>query len=243
MANYVPLHNETHRNIRIITSRGADYGENIHFVPVVADELRSVVLDYPVFLIKDPDTGQFGLNALLGFEPGENLFLEDDRWNAVYVPAHVRRQPFMVGVQGKPGDEKTPQNTFITINTDSPRVSEEEGERLFDDEGMATPYLENTSRMVFGLMNGVENSKIFIDWLAEKDLIESAQLNVTFGSGEQKRFDGLYTVNDEKMAELDSEIVQGMYKTGYLQACELITASTGQMQRLIDLKNEKAAGG
>ena len=103
MANPVALNNKTHRDLRVITSRGAGFGENIHIVPVIADELGNLVLDYPVCLIKDPETGRFKMSALLGFDPGENLYLEGDRWNALYVPLHVQRQPFMVGYSAPGG--------------------------------------------------------------------------------------------------------------------------------------------
>lgn len=241
MANYVALSSETHRTTRVVTDRGARYGEDIHFLPVIADELRHLVLDYPVFLMKDPQTGQFGLFALLGFEPGENLFLEGDRWDAAYLPAHVRRQPFMVAFRGKPDEVPKPGETVVTIDMDSERVRASEGERLFDDEGKATPYLERISQILSGLVSGMESSRGLIDQLAEHDLIESAQLNITFADGEQKRFEGLYTINEEKYRDLGPQSLDALHRSGALEAATLMTASVGHVQKLIDRRNERKA--
>ena len=55
MSNPVILHNDTHRKLRVITTRGAEFGEKTHIVPVLGDELHNLVLDFPVYLMKDKD--------------------------------------------------------------------------------------------------------------------------------------------------------------------------------------------
>lgn len=239
MANNIVLDTKKHRNTRIITKRGAEFGENMHCVPVIADELRHLVLEYPVCLIKDNNTGKFGLYALHGLEPGENLFLHGDEWNATYIPLHIKRQPFTVGVTGKDGDKPTPENTVLTIDMDNTRVQESEGEALFDDKGNATEYLKGVSNLLQGLIPGIIKTDAFIDTLAEHDLIESVQLTVSFADGEEKKFDGLYTINEDNLQELSGELVQEFHQKGYLQACNLLLASIGNVQKLINLKKKK----
>ena len=98
------LSSETHRDLRVVTKRGAEYGEAIHMVPVAADELRHLVLEYPVVLIKDADSGRYAMCAMLGFEEGENLFLEGNRWDAARRPLSMEVQPFLIG---RPADAGT----------------------------------------------------------------------------------------------------------------------------------------
>lgn len=243
MANYVPLNTETHRSMRVIADRGAEYGENIHICPVVADELSNLVLDYPACLIKDPNNGQFGLCVLLGFESGENLFLEGDCWDACYVPANMRCMPFRVAFTTAEGEPHKPENTVLTIDLDSSRVQEERGEALFNSDGSPSAFLQNINGELSRLMSGVESTRAFIDLLVDKDLIEPARISVSFADGEKKNFDGLYTINHEKLAGLPEETVQLMYERGYLQACTMIVVSMGQVQRLINLRNARRAAG
>ena len=244
MASSVILDSKVHQSVRVRTDRGAEFGENMHLVPVIADELPRLLLEYPVCLIKDSETGQFGLHALLGFEPGENLFLDGNHWDAMYVPMHLRRQPFMVGIAGDEDAKPTPENTMITIDMGSARISETEGERLFDDGGEATQYLQSISELLSSLLPGISVTDVFVKQLADYDLIEPARLDVTFANGEQRNFDGLYTVSDEKLRELDDQKLRDLHDRGYLQASHLLLASIGQVQRLINRKNARltAAG-
>ncbi len=243
MANPVVLDSKTHGDIRVNAKRGAEFGENIHMVPVIAEELPRLVLDYPVCLIKDPETGQFELQALLGFEAGENLFLTGNRWEATYVPMHLRRQPFMVGIAGEDGAEPTPENTIITIDMESARVSDTEGERLFDENGGPTPYLQSISNLLGGLIPGLRTTEAFIKTLVDNDLIESATFNAGFVNGENRHFEGLPTVSDEKLRELDDDKTILMHDRGHLQASYLLLASFGQVNRLINLKDARIVAG
>lgn len=240
-SNVVALNNESHRNLTVVSKRGAEYGEATHLIPVVANELRNLVLEYPVCITKDPSNGQFSLCALLGFEPGGNLYLNGDRWDAQYIPMHIRRQPFMVGYknpQAAPGEDK---GAVITLDLNSKRVNEDggEGERLFDDEGNNTPFMQQVSDLMGQLMAGMESTNAFLNILADSDLIEPAHINVQFASGEQKRYEGLYTINEEKLQKLDADKLVHFHQHGFLQAAYWLGASMGQVRKLIALKNTK----
>ena len=233
------LDKEKHRDLRVITARGAAYGEEVHFVPVVADELPSLVLEYPVILMKDKQGGQFGLYALLGFDPGENLYLDGEEWGARYIPAHLRRQPFLVAVAGGDGSgtAQESQGTVISIDIDSKRISETEGERLFNEDGSQTEYLASVTNLLSVMMGSFEATRMFVAALKEHDLIEPARMDIVFADGEEKRYEGLCTVSDKKLSALPDDAVTTLHKKGYLQACYLLLASLGQVPGLIERKN------
>jgi hypothetical protein len=253
--NNVIINSNIHKNIKVCTGHGKKFGENIHFVPVIADELRSLMLEFPCCLLKNNQTGQFGLYALLGFEPGENLFLTDNGWNSHYIPLHIRRQPFMVGRIGDATATPRAENTVLTIDMDSLRVKQaadvEDAQALFDDKQKPTSYLTSMSKMLFELSQGMQRTEHFIQVLADNDLIEPIQLNVTLNkviverhksaetkvATETKNFDGLYVINEKKLARLSGDLLAQLHKNGYLQACYLMMASIGQIQKLIQLRN------
>lgn len=241
MTQFVALDKKVHAKTRVLTGRGAKFGENIHLLPVIADELTQLVLEYPVCLIKSNETGQFGLQALLGFEPQENLFLKADSWQANYVPLHIKRQPFMVAVNGKAGEQPSENNTVITINMDNSRVQESNGELIFDEAGEPTPFMSEVNQMLSALVNGIIRTEAFINSLNELDLIEPVHLNVSLVGQEQKRFEGIYTVNETKLKQLPSDKLTEMNNKGYLQACYLLLASMGNVQKLIALKRAALA--
>ncbi|NHN38379.1 SapC family protein [Pseudomaricurvus alcaniphilus] len=236
MARPEMLSLEAHKNTRIITARGAAYGDNVHMVPVTARELPRLVVDFPVVMIKNNETGQFELTVLLGFEPGENLYLEDDKWTTRYIPLHLQRQPFMVGFQTRKGDDPGAKNAVMSLDMDSNRVSTTEGEPLFLEDGKKSPLLERMDGILSELMSGTELTKVFLAKILELELIEPAQMDVTFPSGKKMRYDGVYTVNAEKLAALEGEQLQELHKRGFLQACHIMMASLGQFNKLIARK-------
>ena len=239
MADIQALNSETHRDLRVVIKRGAEYGDNTHLVPVVADELRSLVLEYPVIFIKDEKSGRFSMCAMLGFEAGENLFLDGEDWDAIYVPVHIRRQPFSLSYTAEKDGEPDPASLVIAIDMDSKRVQEEGGERLFDEDGNQTDLLNNVNDVLAGVGTAGAANDAFIDALTEHNLIEPANLDVQFAGGEQKRFEGIYTVQDESLNKIEGEALAELYKAGYLQAAWLMLASIANVRKLLQRRAER----
>jgi len=100
-----------------LTLRDGQTAGPAHLVPVLATELRELAIEMPVVLVKNPDTGAFGLFALTGFRSGENLFLDSQgQWQSDYVPFDVRRRPFVMVRRGDGEDGA------IAIDLDDPAV-------------------------------------------------------------------------------------------------------------------------
>lgn len=239
MADIQALSSEAHRDLRVVIKRGAEYGENTHLVPVLADELRSLVLEYPVILIKDKESGRYNMCAMLGFEQDENLFLEGEEWDAIYVPVHIRRQPFSLTYTAEKDGKPDPDSLVIAIDMDSNRVNEQEGERLFDEDGNNTDLLKNVNDVLAGVGTAGASTDAFISALVEHDLIEPANLDVQFAGGEKKRFEGIYTVQDEKLNKIEGEVLADLYKKGYLQAAWLMLTSIANVRKLLHLKAQR----
>lgn len=239
MARPEILNAQLHKDVRVITAFGAEYGDNVHIVPVTVKELANLVTDYPVLITKDPETGQFELSALLGFEPGENLYLGNAKWNSGYRPLHLQRQPFMLCIQTNSAEE---EKAVVSLDMDSKRVLVgmashcDIGERLFDDTGEITPQLSKFQKVLSELIVGSELSKVFLQKLLALELIEPARLDVAFAGENKKRFEGIYTVNAEKLASLNGLTLQELHERGYLQACHFILASLGNISKLVSWK-------
>lgn len=233
MADIQVLNSNEHRDIRVVVERGAEYGDNSHIVPVVADELRNLALEYPVVLVKDPDSGRYGLCALLGFDQGENLYLDGNDWDAAYIPVHVRRQPFALTYTAEKDGKPDPSSLAISVDMDSQRISQDQGERLFEEDGSQSEFLNSMQELLAGLGPAMAGTNVFIDTLDQHSLIEPAQLDVQFAGGEKRRFDGLYTVHDGRLSELEGDALADLYKRGFLQAAWLMLASVGNMRKLL----------
>ena len=183
--------------------------------------------------MKNNQTGQFELFVLTGFDEGQNLFLQNDIWHAAYVPLHLQRQPFKLGVGNRLSNNSEHTQLAVAINEQHPRVSNSEGARLFDENSEPTAYLSNVSEQLIKLMQGGERTTAFINTLLKHDLIEAVQLKITEPNGETQSYNGLYSVAANTLQQLSAETLDELPSMGYLQACHLILCSNGHVQKLV----------
>jgi len=86
MTSHVALDRDAHRDLRIRGGSSAELGDGVMACLTVPDEFRRVQNEFPILFRRDLDSGLFSALALFGFENGENLFIEDGRWDARYRP-------------------------------------------------------------------------------------------------------------------------------------------------------------
>ena len=75
MTRHAHLNNVEHKDLRIITARGAQYGDDMMYALTFPAEFRNVQAHYPIVFGKAPD-GTFTPLALFGFREKQNLFLD-----------------------------------------------------------------------------------------------------------------------------------------------------------------------
>ena len=99
MPNFALLNNVDHENLRVIRDYSSQYGDNEVSVVTFPQEFRAIQNEYPIFFKKNAETGKFIPVALMGLRQNENVFLSEAGWDAQYIPASVKRRPFLIGVQ------------------------------------------------------------------------------------------------------------------------------------------------
>ena len=234
MSNYKVLSPATHKNTRIVTKRGEAFGDNIQYSLTYPLEFRNIQSCYPIFFSKSGETGEFFPIALFGFEKNENLFLDDSGWSASYIPMMVEREPFLIGYQGTSENDLKP---IVSIDIESPKISEDEGHALFDDNSQPTDFLKTMMTKLESLHHGHEHNKGFILALTAADLLEPFTLEITLDNGSTNQLVGFYTINEEKLLELDGATLEDLNKQGFLQPIFMAVASYARIRALIDKKN------
>jgi hypothetical protein len=229
MPNPVLLNNLEHRDLRVITRRGAEFGDKMMSAVTFPSEFRDVQACYPIVFRKTVDGLGFEPIALFGFQEGENLFLHGERWDAPYLPMMVERQPFLIGVSG--------DQLMVNIDIDHPRVSQFDGQQVFLPHGGNTEFLEQTNSLLFGIHEGLQSSPGFLAALLEHELLESFALDVELNDGSQNRLVGFYTINEDRLQALSGEAIAKLHQANYLQAIYLVIASLSNFRALIDRKN------
>jgi hypothetical protein len=243
MANLIALDQQAHNAIRINTQTVEAQASQLNMVPVVISEFLKLAVQFPIGLTKNKDTGRFVCVAMFGFQDGENLFIENQQWDALYLPLQIRRQPFFLG-NSEQGDDQfvvcidTSHKSIEQKNSDA--VSETEA--IFDKEGNATPYLENVKAMLAELLNGEAATQAFIKTLAELKLLQPMQLEITFANGESTRVEGIYTINEMHLQNLSKDEIADLHQKNYLAPIYTMMTSIGHIYGLVDRKNKRSAG-
>ncbi len=226
MARHAQLNNIDHRDLRVVTERGAAWGDDVMSALTFPGEFRNLQAHYPIVFQKSAD-GSFQPVALLGFQPGQNLFLDERGWDARYLPLAIERQPFLIGlsVDGEP---------MMHIDLDHPRVGHDQGEPLFRTHGGTTEFLDRMASTLQALHAGLQAVPGFVDALLRHELLESFVLDVSLDDGAQHRLAGFYTINEERLARLDGEALAALHGAGHLEAIYMAIASLSRFRDLIE---------
>jgi len=241
MTKHVMLNNVAHKDLRVITRHGPEFGDNVGTVLTFPTEYADVQREYPIFFRKEPQTGEYQSIALLGFAKDENLFLENGRWNAAYIPGVIARGPFLIGFQEQLIEGDLRKEPVIHVDLDHPRISEVEGESIFLPHGGNSPYLDHIAAVLRGLRVGLEVSKAMFEAFSTLDLIEPVKLEIKLTSEDAYSLIGLHTINRQKLASLGGRALEDLNKAGFLQGAFLVAASMDNVKRLMNIKQRQLA--
>lgn len=237
MAKYELLNNVDHKDLRVKTQRSANLGDNLWYVPTFPAEFRNIQRCYPIFFMKNPDTGKFQAVSVFGFEDQENLFLDENGWNAGYIPLSIMRQPFLIGVQKTQQESASGTQLVVSVDMENPRVGTTEGEPVFLEHGGSSEYLEQVTSVLKVIHEGFERSTHFADMLLGMDLLESFVLDVELDDGSTHYLSGFYTINEESLAALEGKDMVVLNNNGYLEAIYMVIASMSNIPDMVDRKN------
>lgn len=236
MSQHAVLDPATHRDLRVRMEPGADLGDQVMSCIAVPNEFRQVQADFPILFHRNQKTGAFNAVALFGFENGENLFLENGKWNAGYRPLALSIQPFLIG---RSRDEDGVAQ--VHIDMEHVRTDDAEGVRVFDESGQATPYLEDVAEKLGRLDAGYRASEGFFAALKRWDLLEPFTLEVTLNDGAKRSLVGFHILNEDRIRGLDGAALGELHAAGYLMPIFMALASLSHITDLVARKNAREA--
>lgn len=218
----VALNREQHSQIKFTPVKDYGFTKSVNSVPLTAIEFFEASRDLPVLFSKDQQ-GSFFPVALLGMtNEGHNLTDEEGKWQANYVPAFIRRYPFVLNGEGT-----------VFFDKASDLLSDEDGNELFSEDGKNTETLENIVTFLNHFDNEHKRTVDFCAELKEKELFKPFNLQVMPKDAEKPlRLEGLYAIDDKKFNELDDSIVAEWFKKAYVAWVYAHLHSLGAIQKV-----------
>ena len=238
MTDHQILNPADHGALRIHPEARLELGDGVMASLAVPAEFRRLACEYPLLFRYDGETQAFSALALFGFEPGENLFMEDGRWEASCRPFAMTVQPFLVG---RPADGAGASQVHVDMS--HPRISASgEGLRVFDEAGQPSPYLEEMAATLGALDEGYRTSGEFYAALKRYDLLEPFSMDVTLDNGAAHRLVGYHFVDEDKVRALEPEVLAELHGAGHLEPIYMSIASLGNLGKLVRRKNRRLHG-
>lgn len=217
--NAVPVSADRHKKISVKTGANYKFAEKVNSVPLTAIEFGQASIEYPIVFTGN-DKAVMPC-AILGATATRNLFVQEDgTWGGKYVPAFVRRYPFVFA------QDQSGKNLILHIDESFEGVNKNDrGERLFDADGNQTQYLKNILAFLQDYQQRFHRTQIFCKRLIDLDLLRPMEAQFSLPSGQRQSLSGFQTVDREKLKAIGNEDLGKMMRTDELECIFLHLAS------------------
>ena len=215
---------------------GSDYAfsKHVNSIPLMAVEFPNAASEYSI-VFAGPEEAVVPA-VILGMRNDENLYLtEQGGWRAKYVPAFVRRYPFVFSTSE---DGKT--FTLCIDETFSGFNQKGRGEPLFDADKKPSPYVARVLKFLEQYQIEFHRTQAFCRKLAELKLLEPMRAQASLGSGEKLSLGGFMAVNRDRVKALAADKLAELAKTDEL---ELLYLHLHSMRNFSDMGSRLAASG
>ncbi len=224
----VPLNKTEHKQLCIEPIDSFAFAGKTNSLYVAAIEFPKAAGEYPVVFGKTGDT-VFPV-ILLGLQDKQNLFVDKKgRWHATYIPAYVRRYPFILA---RPEDGNGTYTVCVDLSFPGFNTANE-GKRLFDSKGKETSLLQQTLAFLQDYQNSVDMTTAFCDALVKLDLLEPMQASIEMKSGSKYAIAGFQCVNRSRLKALDKEKISELLKSDQLELIYAHLLSLNNLNRLM----------
>jgi hypothetical protein len=230
----VLLDREKHRRRRVRPGTGYAFARKANSLYLAGAEFGEACKEYPIVFTRGANNKVVPV-LMLGLRSRENLFVnDDDSWDARYVPAFVRRYPFVLA-------ELPGQSLAVCIDEAYPGVNEQEGEPLFDEKGQDTPFLKNALEFLTQYQREYLRTEAFCDRLDQAGVLTEMNARANLVDGRSFTVNGLLVVDEKKLLELPDATVLPMFRNGELHLVSMHLLSLSNMHKLVDKVAQRAA--
>ena len=207
-----PLSSNVHGNFKTRAAERAPFLAKAHAIPITVDEFVSAQRFYPiVFSIGDNPVPL----ALMGLNEGVNVFVDDEGklLTETYVPAYIRRYPFMLARLRSDAEELS-----LCFDGQSGLVGDfEEGQPLFTD-GQPSEATNNILRFCEEFELSAQRTNAFMKELIDSKLLIDGEVSIQASNNEQPFiYRGFQMVAEDKIRDLRGDELRKMNQNGMLQ--------------------------
>jgi hypothetical protein len=227
----VPLSAARHLQCSVEVGGSYEFSGKVNSVPLMAVEFPQAASEYAIVFAGTDESLMPAV--ILGIRDTENLFVgKESAWDAKYIPAFVRRYPFVFSAN--------PDGQRLTLCIDeefSGFNREGRGERLFEDSGRASGYVDNVLKFLQEYQAQFVRTQALCKKIRELDLLEPMQAQVEMASGGRLALGGFMAVSRQKLKALPGETLAKLAQSDEL---ELLYLHLYSMRNFVNLRDRLA---
>ncbi len=231
----MPLNSRDHGKYKSRQTDKATWLKNQHAVPLTAEEFPDAARHFPIIFSSGENSVPL---ALMGLNEGVNVFLDDDSklLENVYVPAYVRRYPFLLAKLAPDSEELS-----LCFDPSSDLVGEgKQGSPLFDGE-KPTDTTNGLLEFCKQFEEAGQRTQNFVAELEKHKLLMDGEVTIQQEGHEQPFiYRGFRMVDEAKLRELRGDVLRTWNQNGILG---LIYAHLFSMQLIREIFGRQAAQG
>jgi hypothetical protein len=230
----VLLDREKHRRRRVRPGSGYAFARGANSLYLAGVEFGEACKEYPIVFTRGTN-GKVVPVVMLGLRSRENLFVgEDGSWQGRYIPAFVRRYPFVLA-------ELPGQSLAVCIDEAYAGINDTEGEALFDEAGQDTPFLRNALDFLTQYQREYLRTEGFCQRLDEAGVLTEMNARANLVDGRSFTVNGLLVVDEKRLLALPDATALALFRAGELHLVSMHLLSLSNMHRLVDEVAQRAA--
>lgn len=207
----VPLNSRDHANYKSQSTDKATWLIGQHAVPLTVEEFPQAARHFPIVFSSGDQPVPL---ALMGLNEGVNVFVDGEGklTSEVYVPAYVRRYPFMLA-------RLTPdaQELSLCFDPTTSLLGEEvDGAPLFDGEA-PSEATKNMLQFCEGFEEAGMRTGAFVEELKKHNLLMEGEVAIQQEGNDQPFvYRGFQMVDQAKLREVRGDVLRGWNQSGLL---------------------------
>ena len=233
-----PLNRNAHGNFKVRRLTGLDRVATTHAIPVTVDEFAMAQRHFPIVFSAGDTPVPI---ALMGLHEGTNTYFDANgisQDNELYVPAYLRRFPFLLAKLREDSDELS-----LCFDPTSGAVGEfEDGEGLFDGDepSEATKAILNFCEQ---FEQAGHRTQAFMNEIKQSGLLMDGEVAIQPENSEQPFiYRGFQMVDEEKFRALRGDELRKLNQNGALPLIMAHLFSLGMIREIFARQVRQGTG-
>jgi len=206
--NSTNLDADLHRDLKFDPSFNLKFAAKTATAPIAASEVSQAARRMPVAFSSDETLVPV---VFMSLRENDNAFINAaGEWEGDYLPAHIRRYPFILG------STEDPDKFTIMFDSDAPEINTISGQPLYQKNGDMAPALTDVTNLLQALHSELSVTAELLKPLIEKDVLTDQKITVTRPDGSNWSLDGVRAVDGERVKALDDATLAEWVRSGLM---------------------------